>query len=253
MSDTVSDDVLAFKRAAAEHAVTFLESGMVVGLGTGSTAVWAVRRVAVLLTDGTLADILAVPTSRETEDEARRLGIPLATLDDRPVIDLTIDGADEVSPSLDLIKGGGGALLHEKIVAQASRREIIVVDDTKLSPALGTRFAVPVEVVPFGAGPAAEFLRSLGAVPALRIGANRQPFVTDEGNHILDCRFGVIADPRSLADELASRAAVVEHGLFLGLATDLVVAGPDGVEHLRAPDRRSDPSFSRGFGVAEPT
>jgi ribose 5-phosphate isomerase A len=237
MSDAArGDELLAFKRAAAEHAVTFVEPGMVVGLGTGSTAVWAVRRIAELLADGSLTDIVAVPTSRETAEESRRLGIPLATLADRPVIDLTIDGADEVSPSLDLIKGGGGALLHEKIVAQASRREIIVVDATKLSPALGTRFALPVEVVPFGAGPTADFLRGLGGVPELRLGAVRQPFVTDEGNHILDCRFGAIADPRRLADVLASRAAIVEHGLFLGLATDLVVGGPDGVEHRSAPD-----------------
>ena len=138
------------KRAAAEHATSFLTSGMVVGLGTGSTAIWAVRKVAALLAAGELRDIVAIPTSSETEAEARRLDVPLTTLADHPVIDVTIDGADEVDPNLELIKGGGGALLHEKIVAQASRREIIVVDEAKLSPALGTHVALPVEVVPFG-------------------------------------------------------------------------------------------------------
>ena len=226
------DERDTLKRAAAEHATSFLTSGTVVGLGTGSTAIWAVRKVAAMLAAGELRDIVAIPTSSETEAEARRLGVPLTTLADHPVIDVTIDGADEVDPQLDLIKGGGGALLHEKIVAQASRREIIVVDEAKLSPALGTRSALPVEVVPFGAGlgrcPPAVARR--GAHAADRCGG--QPFVTDEGNVILDTAFGVLADPHALAAALEARTDVAAHGLFLGLATDLVVAGPSGVRHL---------------------
>ena len=226
------DERDSLKRAAAEHATSFLTSGTVVGLGTGSTAIWAVRKVAALLAAGELRDIVAIPTSSETEAEARRLGVPLTTFAEHPVIDVTIDGADEVDPNLDLIKGGGGALLHEKIVAQASRREIIVVDEAKLSPALGTPVALPVEVVPFGRGSATAHLRSLGGVPTLRTGADGRPFVTDEGNVILDTAFGVLTDPHGLAAALDARTDVAAHGLFLGLATDLVVAGPDGVRHI---------------------
>ena len=233
----MTDDRTAWKRAAAEHAVAFVQSGTAIGLGTGSTAVWAVRKLAELLGDGTLHDVVAVPTSRATADEATRLGVPLTTLDDHPVLELTIDGADEVDPSFDVIKGGGGALLHEKVVAQATTREIIVVDIDKLSPTLGTLHALPVEVVPFGAAPTADYLTSLGASVTLRAAPDGSRFVTDEGNHILDAAFGAIADPAGLAAALDARAAVVAHGLFLGLTADLVVAGPDGIEHRRAPAR----------------
>jgi ribose 5-phosphate isomerase A len=233
-----ADERTELKRRAAEHAVSFVASGSVIGLGTGSTAVWAVRKVGALLASGELHDVVAVPTSRETEAEARRLGIPLTTLEAHPALDLTIDGADEVDPDLNLIKGGGGALLHEKIVAQASRREIVVVDDAKLSPVLGTLFALPVEVVAFGQGPATAALEGLGASVSLRRQADGQPFISDEGNLILDADFGPIADLAGLAALLSARAAIVEHGLFLGLATDLVVAGADGVRHLQAQPRR---------------
>ena len=145
-------------------------------------------------------------------------------------------GRTRSARNLDLIKGGGGALLHEKIVAQASRREIIVVDEAKLSPALGTHFALPVEVVPFGQGSAAAFLRSLSGVPTLRAGGDGQPFVTDEGNVILDTAFGVLTDPLGLAAALDARTDVAAHGLFLGLATDMVVAGRSGVRHVTRPD-----------------
>src|SRR5262249_30942954 len=151
-----------------EHAVDFVESGMIVGLGTGSTAIFAIRRLATILQAGQLRHVVGVPTSLTTEVEARRLGIPITDLDAHPVVDLTIDGADEVDPRLNLIKGGGGALLREKIVAQASRREIIVVDQEKRSPILGTRWAVPIEVVPFGWRPEARYLESLGASVRLR-------------------------------------------------------------------------------------
>lgn len=206
---------------------------MVVGLGHGSTAILAVRRIAQLLHDGQLVDILGVPCSLEVEEEARRLGIPLTTLEEHPVVDLTIDGADEVDPKLDLIKGGGGALLREKIVAQASQREIIVVDESKLSPALGTRWALPVEVAPFGWRSQQAYIQSLGASVVLRESSDGAPFRTDQGNLLLDCSFGPISEPIRLATKLSQRAGVVEHGLFLGLATDVIVATDQAIRHLK--------------------
>lgn len=221
------------KQQAAERAVEFVRSGMVVGLGHGSTAIFAVRRIAQLLHEGQLHDILGVPCSRQLEEDARRLGIPLTTLDEHPVIDLTIDGADEVDPHLNLIKGGGGALLREKIVAQASRREIIVVDESKLSPVLGTHRPVPVEVIPFGWRSQAAYLESLGARVEVRRNNDGTLFQTDQGNLILDCHFGPISDPTQLTTRLNERAGIVEHGLFLGLATDVIVGGVGGVRHLK--------------------
>jgi ribose 5-phosphate isomerase A len=223
------------KRQAAERAVEFVESGMVVGLGFGSTARYAVERIAQRLAAGDLRDIVAVPTALQVEREARRLGIPLTSLDEHPQIDLTIDGADEVDPNLDLIKGGGGALLREKIVAQASRREIIVVDEAKLSEKLGTRFPIPVEVLPFARGAMAQYLEQLGAAIALRLAPSGQPFETDQGNWILDATFGPLDDPQPVADQLDRKAGVVAHGLFLGLATEVIVAGQGGLRHLHRP------------------
>ena len=229
------DPQLALKRAAAERAVEFVHSGMVVGLGTGSTAIFATRRIGALLRDGTLRDIVGFPTSKATADEARALGIPLMEEDCPRAIDLTIDGADEVDPQLDLIKGGGGALLREKIVAEASRREVIVVDASKLSPTLGTRFPLPIEIIPFGWRSQARFLETLGARPIVRAGAGGAPYRTDQGNLILDCTFGPISNPAALAQQLATRAGIVEHGLFLGLTTDLIVADADGIRHVTRP------------------
>ncbi|GAB4273836.1 MAG: ribose-5-phosphate isomerase RpiA [Deferrisomatales bacterium] len=223
------------KRLAAERAVDLVEPGMIVGLGHGSTALLALRRLAERLRAGRLRGVAGVPCSTYVESEALRLGVPLTTLDAHPEVDLTIDGADEVSPSLDLVKGAGGALLREKIVAQVSRREVIVVDDAKLSPALGTRCPVPVEVVPFGCRPQIAFLESLGARVRARKVDPRTLQLTDQGNLILDCDFGPIEDPPALAARLDARAGVVGHGLFLGLATDVLVAGADGVRHLRRP------------------
>lgn len=222
------------KRLAAERAVELIEPGMVVGLGVGSTAIYAVRRLGALLQNGALHTIVGVPCAARVEAEALRLGIPLATLDERPELDLTIDGADEVDPHMNLIKGGGGALLREKMVAQASRREVIVVDAAKLSPALGSSFALPVESVQFGWGATARFLASLGATVSLRRAPDGAPYLTDQGNFILDCAFGPIADPEALAARLERRAGIVEHGLFLGLATDLFVASADGIRHIKA-------------------
>ncbi|QAA77306.1 MAG: Ribose 5-phosphate isomerase A [Candidatus Bipolaricaulis sibiricus] len=223
-----------FKRAAAEEAVSLVRSGMALGLGHGTTAHYALVKLAEIVRSGLLRDVVGVPCSTQVEAEARELGIPLTTLDEHPVLDLTIDGADEVDPALNLIKGGGGALLREKIVAQASRREAIVVDEGKLSPVLGTRCAVPVEVVPFGWRTQVPFLTALGGEVILRRGADGAPFRTDGGNLILDCRFGPISDPVALARALDGRAGIVGHGLFLRLATDLFVAGPAGVRHVKA-------------------
>jgi len=227
----VKKNAYELKKQAAERAVEFIESGMVVGLGHGSTAILAVQRIAKLLKEGKLRKVLGVPCSGEVEEAARNLGIPLTTLEEHPGIDLTIDGADEVNGNLDLIKGGGGALLREKIVAQASHREVIVVDESKLSHALGTQRALPMEVIPFGWQSQALYLESLGATVILRKDNNEKRFMTDQGNLILDCNFGPIADPESLAEALNGRTGVVEHGLFLGLATDLIVAHAEGVYH----------------------
>ncbi len=183
----MTEDVSQLKQQAAEVAVEFVESGMVVGLGHGSTAAFALRRIADSLRDGRLRNILGVACSRGVEDEAKRLGIPLTTLGKHLTVDLTIDGADEVDPDLNLIKGGGGALLREKLVAQASRREVIVVDEAKLSPALSTHSPVPVEVVAFGWQVQVAYLESLGARPILRQKSDGTPFKTDQGNLILDC------------------------------------------------------------------
>lgn len=223
------------KRRAAEEAVKLVRSGMVLGLGHGSTAHYALVRIAELLRAGELRDVRGVPCSRAVEREAVKLGIPLTALEEHPVLDLTIDGADEVAPDLNLIKGGGGALLREKVVAQASRREAIVIDEGKLSPDLGTRFPVPVEVLPFGWKTHLPFLEGLGAEVVLRRGADGTPFRTDQGNFVLDCYFGPIRDPQVLARALEGRAGILGHGLFLGLATDLFVGGPSGVRHLRRP------------------
>lgn len=223
----------AYKEAAAQKAVQFVESGMIVGLGFGSTAIYAVREIARKFSAGELDGILGVPTALSVEHEALKLGIPLTTLDDNPKVDLTIDGADEVDPQLDLIKGGGGALLREKIVAQASQREIIVVDESKLSDHLGTKFALPVEVNQFGWAPEAAYLETLGASVELRRTEDGDPYATDQGNWIIDAEFSSIRDPRALSDQLDRRAGVAAHGLFLGLATDLIIGGTDGVRHVK--------------------
>jgi len=219
------------KQQAADRAVEGVESGMVVGLGAGSTAILAVRRIGQLLREGRLRDIVGVPCSSAIEAEARALGIPI-TLDPIGAVDLTIDGADEVDPELNLIKGGGGALLHEKIVAQASRREIIIVDEGKLSPVLGTHWPLPVEIIPFGGYSQRHFLTSLGARVTVRQQHDGTPFRTDQGNLILDCAFGPIRQPAELAAKLDARTGIVEHGLFIGLATEVIVAGVDGIQHL---------------------
>jgi len=221
-----------YKQQASERAVEFVQPGMMVGLGSGSTAVFAMRRIAKLHQDGRLDNLLGFATSKAVWKEAQQLGIPMMAEEMERTIDLTIDGADEVDHDLNLIKGGGGALLREKIVAQNSRRVIIVCDDSKLSPRLGTHHAVPVEVLFFGWHSQLRYLESLGARVAVRQSGNGSRFVTDSGNMILDCNFGPIASPAELAITLSARAGIVEHGLFLGLATDVIIAGRESVRHL---------------------
>jgi ribose 5-phosphate isomerase A len=227
-------DVAQYKRAAAERAVAdFVRSGMVVGLGTGSTAIFATRHIGALIADGTLTDIVGVPTAIETADAARKSDIPLLTDDVPWEIDVTIDGADEVDPDLNLIKGGGGALLREKLVAQSSATEIIVVDESKRSDRLGMHFPLPVEVVSFGLATTQQAIEELGARVELRRAPDGEIVHTDQGNVVLDCHFGPIADLAALGANLTEHAGVAEHGLFLGLTHALVVAGASGVEVIR--------------------
>lgn len=224
-----------YRRAAAWAAVEQVRDGMTIGLGGGSTAALALERLGALLRQGQLRRVVGVPCSQAVARRAAGLGIPLAGENEVPPVDITIDGADEVDPQLNLIKGGGGALLREKIVAQASDRLVIVVDYTKLSPALGTKRSLPVEVVPFGWATQLAYVPSLGGEATLRTSPEGHPFVTDDDHYVLDCRFGPIVDPEALAGRLGARAGIVEHGLFVGLADEVISAGPDGIRRLSRP------------------
>lgn len=219
------------KRAAAEAAAEMVQDGMVLGLGTGSTSNLAIERIGRKVSEG--LRVRGVATSLATEALARKVGIPLVSLDEVEELDLTIDGADEVDPRFNLIKGMGGALLREKVVAFASREEVIIVDDSKLVEVLGTKSPLPVEVTPFGHTKTAHALESLGCRAKVKGGA--VPFVTDNGNLIYECRFERIDDPELLEAELHLIPGVVECGLFIGLATKLVVASDRGVEIRRRP------------------
>lgn len=221
------------KREAARFAARWIREGMVLGLGTGSTVYHLLTEIARRRAEGELRELVGVPTSDATAARARELEIPLASLADRPRVDLTIDGADEVDPQLRLIKGLGGALLREKVVAAASREVIIVVDASKRVERLGTGAPLPVEVDPFAAPALPEFLRSLGADPRLRVDSAGAPVLTDGGHHIFDCRFAEgIRDPEALEMNLNNRPGVLENGLFLGLADRVVVAGEGGIQVL---------------------
>lgn len=223
----------AYKRAAAARAVEFVKPGMRIGLGTGSTAKHFVELLGERVHSG--LDIIAVPTSEATSADARRCGIALTTLDDTPELDLTVDGADEIGPNLDLIKGGGGALLREKIVAAASARMIVIADYSKCVKTLG-QFPLPIEVVSFGLGATQRAVNeAIKAVQrpgplTLRLDRDRHPFVTDGGHWILDAALGRIDDPAALAHSLCEVPGVVEHGLFVGLAQLAIIGGPDGVK-----------------------
>jgi ribose 5-phosphate isomerase A len=226
------------KRRAAEAALAFLRPGMRLGLGTGSTAAHFVEVAGAMARDG--FDLLCVPTSEATRQQATRCGLKLTTLDDSPELDLTVDGADEFDERLRLIKGGGGALLREKIVASASRRMVVIADASKRVATLGA-FALPVEIDPFGARTT---LRRIEAVAqdielvgraTIRLISSGAPFLTDGGNYIVDCAYGAIPDPEALARALDATVGVVEHGFFIGIATSVLIASEAGVETLGEP------------------
>lgn len=216
------------KEAAGRAAAELVRDGMVVGLGTGSTVHFTLERLAERVRGERLA-LRCVPTSLDTERKARSLGMPLVALDEIESIDLTIDGADEIDARFDMIKGGGGALLREKVVAELSKREVIVVDRSKVVERLGVRFALPVEVVPFARAAVARRIAALGAAWTLRMRDGQEAVLTDNGNQILDCRFtGGIADAVALERALDEIPGVVESGLFVGLAHVLVIGADDG-------------------------
>jgi ribose 5-phosphate isomerase A len=226
------DNVQRLKRLAAEKAVELVEDGMVLGLGTGSTATLAVDAIGAKVAAG--LKVVGIPTSEVTAAQSLRLGIPLSDFGTHDVIDLTIDGADAVDlADLTLIKGLGGALLREKIVAGASKRMAVIIDETKLQGTIGSRTPVPVETVRFGWQATARHLRGLGAKPKLRLGKDALPFVTDGGNFILDCDFGPISQAAQLQTAIKCIVGVVETGLFINLATDVIIARADGIEVVR--------------------
>ena len=228
-----------WKQAAADSALALVEDGMVLGLGSGSTAARFVSSLARRILDERLK-IVGIATSLQTEQQARNLNIPLTTLAEQSQIDLTVDGADEIVPGiLCLIKGHGGALLREKIVASASKRMAVVADETKIVDHLGSLVSVPVEIVPFGWEATQRKLDALGARPSLRTHSDGQPYITDGGHYIMNCAFGPVDNPQEVADRLDHVVGVVEHGLFLDFATEALVAGPDGVRILKKDPPRS--------------
>ncbi|CAL9166706.1 unnamed protein product [Musa hybrid cultivar] len=230
---TLTQDDL--KKLAAVKAVEYVSSGMVLGLGTGSTAAFVVAEIGALLSSGKLSDIVGVPTSKRTYEQALSLGIPLSTLDDHPRIDLAIDGADEVDPDLNLVKGRGGALLREKMVEAASDKFVVVADETKLVTGLGgSGLAMPVEVVQFcwkyNQTRLQELFKEEGCEAKLRLDDGGKPYVTDNSNYIVDLYFKTpIKDAPAAGKEISSLEGVVEHGLFLDMATAVIIAGKDGV------------------------
>lgn len=224
------------KKAAAEEALGAVRSGMVLGLGTGSTVKHLVDLLAARLAAGALENVVGVPTSLRTERQARELGIPLAELSQHERLDLTIDGADEISPEVDLIKGLGGALLREKMVAQASERLLIISDDSKLVSGLGQKGPLPVEVVGWGWDAHLPFLEGLGATVRLRTGTDDEPIWSDNGTLFLDCTFpDGIENPSELERTLLYRAGVVDTGLFLGMASTAVIASGEGITTMHRP------------------
>ncbi len=221
------------KELAAKAAADLVEDGMAIGLGTGSTAAHVAKILGERIKSG--LKIKAVPTSEDTKRLALEVGIPLISLEDEPRLAIDIDGADEVDPSLNLIKGGGGALLREKIVAAASLRFVVIVDSKKLVDKLG-KFHLPVEIVPFAFGSIKESIRELDGKPVLRKRKDGETFETDEGNWILDCDFGLISDPPALANKLSVIPGIVEHGLFIGMADSVIVGEGESVRTIARGD-----------------
>ncbi len=226
-------DLNQLKKKAAIEAVKYVESGMVLGLGTGSTTNYALHEISRLVTEGRLKDIIGIPSSKQTAKTALELGIRLIGFDEVNQIDLNIDGADEVDGKLNLIKGGGGALLKEKIIAQASKWNIIIVDKSKISESLGTRWAVPVEIIEFAYNPIKKYIEMLGAKVILRKNQKGEIFKTEEGNVVIDCDFGEIKNLKQLNENLNNKAGIVEHGLFLGIADEVIVGKPEGAVSLK--------------------
>ena len=222
------------KEAAAKASLRFVHDGQVLGLGTGSTAAYVIRFLGERVKAG--LKIRGVPTSVRTQELAASAGIPLTTLDECPQIDVGIDGADEIDPALQLIKGGGGALLREKVVASAAKQFVVIADAGKQVQVLG-KFPLPVEVIPFAQAVIAKRISTLGATVSLRQAASGIPVLTDEGHHILDCHFGQIPDPSALARTLSAMPGIVEHGLFIGMANVVLIAKGSEVIELR-PDAR---------------
>ena len=220
------------KKQAALRAVQLVQSEMVVGLGSGTTFRYALEELGRRVMEGEIKNVIGIASSLKSEKLAREQGIVLTTFEKYKEIDITIDGADEVDPDLNLIKGGGGALLREKVLAQASKRNIIVVDESKIVNQLGSRWPVPVEVIPFAWHIEEDYLHKLGCTTRLRKTKGDKVYLTDQGNYILDCKFNVIASPDQLAVQLDQRAGIMAHGLFLGLATDVIVAGTQGIRHI---------------------
>ena len=220
------------KKAAGVRAVDFVRAGMLVGLGTGSTAEFAIEELSRRIKDGQLSDISCVPSSERTKNFAAARNLDLVGLDSARMIDVTIDGADEIDSDFNLIKGGGGALLREKVLAQNSKRTIIVADESKLSRKLGERFPVPVEVLQFALEAEKGYLESLGGEARLRLARDGSPFLTDQGNLIVDWGSGEMDDPSFFAARLSARAGIAEHGLFIDAASDIIVAFPQEVKHF---------------------
>jgi len=224
------------KQMAARRALEYVRSGMALGLGSGTTSACFVDLLGQQLREGILRDVVGVPTSERTASRARGAGIPLTTLAECPRLDLAVDGADEVAPDLGLLKGLGGALLREKVVAVHAAQFLVIVDESKLVPRLGSRAPLPVEIVPFGAEAHLRWLASLGCRAEMRCDAGGSPVVTDNGNYLVTCRFPQgIADPHTLARVLADQPGIVEHGLFLDMADAVIAAGAGGVRILERP------------------
>jgi ribose 5-phosphate isomerase A len=221
------------KARAAEYALQFVEDGMVIGLGTGSTVQYFLELLGKKIRGGDLKNIRGIPSSLKTESIAGELKIPLVTFKEYQHLDLSVDGADEVDPALNLIKGGGGALLREKIVAQASERYVIIIDESKYSDKLGSRWSVPVEILPYALPVELKFIAGLGAKVQIRKHPDGRFYQTDQKNYIVDCNFGPIGNAAELAIKLKLRAGIQEHGLFISVTTDVILAKPDSIEHLK--------------------